>query len=170
MDGDRYAPGDEITVRADVYDERYRPVADAGLTATLTDPFGAVTTVDFRPDLGDAGGYTATLLPSAEGVYTLDVSSASAGVDQESFLVRPSRREYYDAVLKRPLLEHLAATAGGFYYAPEDAGAIAPNLRGRRTSTSIYTIDYLWDMPFLFGLVLVLLSAEWIFRRRKGLP
>jgi hypothetical protein len=49
-------------------------------------------------------------------------------------------------------------------------GALTTNLRSRRTSTSIYTIDYLWDVPFLFGLVLVLLSAEWIWRRRKGLP
>ncbi len=174
MDGDRFAPGDEIAARVDAFDERYRPVSEADLRATLTDPFGTAIDVAFRPDLGDAGSFTTTILPAVEGVYTLEVSAAAGGaeigIDRQRFLVRPSRREYYDAVLKRPFLEHLAEKARGFYYAPEDADAIAPNLRGRRTSTSIFTIDYLWDMPFLFGLVLVLLSAEWIFRRRKGLP
>ena len=172
---DRYAPGDEVEVRVDLFDASYGPVPDAVLSATLTDPAGTATNVTFRPDLGSSGSYTATLLPASDGVYYLDVAATTAdgesiGGDRESFLVTPSRKEYYDAVLKRSFLEHLATTAGGFYYAPENADEIAPNLRGRRTSTSIYTIDYLWDMPFLFGLVLVLLSAEWIFRRRKGLP
>ncbi len=181
IDRNRFAPGDEVTARVNVFDERYRPVPEAEFTATLTDPLGTASEVVFRADLGEAGSYTSTILPASEGVYTIDVSAATGaafgtafgtaiGADRQSFLVRPSRREYYDAVLKRPSLERLAEAAGGFYYAPDDAGAIAPNLRGRRTSTSIYTIDYLWDMPFLFGLVLLLLSAEWIFRRRKGLP
>jgi hypothetical protein len=107
-------------------------------------------------------------------VYSLDVAAvidgSEVGRQTQSFLVRPSRKEYYDAVLKRPFLERLADEAGGYYYTPNDAGAITTNLRSRRTSTSIFTIDYLWDMPILYGMVLVLLSAEWIWRRRKGLP
>ncbi len=174
LDANRFAPEDEIPLRVNVYDERYGPAAEALVSGTLTDPHGATSNVAFRPDLGTAGAYTATLLPSGEGVYALDVSAvvdgSEVGRQELSFLVRPSRREYFDAVLKRPFLERLADAAGGFYYAPDEVGSIATNLRSRRTSTSIYTIDYLWDMPFLFALVLGLLSAEWIWRRRKGLP
>ncbi len=174
VDGDRFAPEDEVPVRVDVYDERYLPTQEASVHGTLTDPFGTASDVTFRPDLGDAESYTAMLLPSSEGVYSLEVAAdldgAEIGRETHSFLVRPSRKEYQDAVLKRPFLEHLAEAADGFYYAPADVGSITTNLRSRRTSTSIFEIDYLWDMPFLFGLVLVLLSAEWIWRRRKGLP
>jgi len=174
LESDRFAPEEEIPVRVDVYDEGFLPVLDADVHGMLTDPFGTVSEVNFQPDLGDAQSYRATLLPSAEGVYSLDVAAvidgSEVGRQTQSFLVRPSRKEYYDAVLKRPFLERLADEAGGYYYTPNDAGAITTNLRSRRTSTSIFTIDYLWDMPFLYGMVLVLLSAEWIWRRRKGLP
>lgn len=174
LDANRFAPGDEIPLHVNIFDERYLPAADASVMASLTDPLGATLDVTFRPDLGNTGAYTATLLPSFEGVYSLVVSASIDGTEvgrrSASFLVRPSRREYFDAVLKRPFLERLAEDAGGYYYTPDDAESIPVNLRSRRTSTSIYTMDYLWDMPFLFGLALVLLSTEWIWRRRKGLP
>jgi hypothetical protein len=88
----------------------------------------------------------------------------------QSFLVRPSRKEYYDATLKRGFLEGLAQANNGFYYAPAAVSDIAGNLRDRRTSTSVYHAEYLWDMPLILGLILLLLSAEWYYRRRKGLP
>ena len=88
----------------------------------------------------------------------------------ESFLVQPSGLEFRDATLKREFLQRLADASGGAYYSLDDAADIPMNLRGRRTSTSIYRAEYLWDMPFLWGLVLLLLSAEWVYRRRKGLP
>lgn len=171
---DRFAPEEEIDVTVSVYDERYVPINEAEVRGRLTDPFGETSQVTFRPDLGMAGSYTATLLPSEEGVYALDVTADVDGDSlqsrQSSILVRPTREEYYDAVLKRASLEQLADVAGGVYYEPAEAPEIAPNLRNRRTSTSVYTVEYLWDMPFLFGLALVLLSIEWIWRRRKGLP
>ena len=174
LENDRFAPEDEIPVQVDIYDERYLTTLDAEVQGTLTDPFGMVSDVVFQPNIGEAESYRTTLLPSAEGVYRLDVVAALDGTEigrqTSNFLVRPSRKEYHDAVLKRPFLERLADAAGGYYYTPDDVGALTTNLRSRRTSTSIYTIDYLWDVPFLFGLVLVLLSAEWIWRRRKGLP
>jgi uncharacterized membrane protein len=174
LDGDRFAPGDEIPLTVDVYDGEYQPLGDVAVRGTVTDPLGNEQEITFRPDLGEAGTYTATLLPAEEGVYALDVSAASGdvlvGEQSHSLLVRSTREEYYDATLKRPFLERLAEAAGGFYYTPGEADALATNLRGSRTSTSVYTVDYLWDMPFLFGLILMLLSVEWVWRRRRGLP
>ncbi len=82
----------------------------------------------------------------------------------------PSRREYYDATLKRGFLESLAEAAGEAYYTPAGVRDLPDRLRNRRTSTSIFHTEYLWDMPLVFLLALTLLSAEWIYRRRKGLP
>jgi len=56
------------------------------------------------------------------------------------------------------------------YYDPGDIGNLTANLTTRKTSTSIFRQEYIWDMPFIFGLVFLLLVAEWIYRRRKGLP
>jgi hypothetical protein len=174
LDADRFAPGDEIPLTVDVFDTQYQPLPNAAVQGTVTDPLGNEQAIAFRPDLGEAGAYTATLLPVEEGVYTLDIAAESGGVSvgrqSHSLLVRSTRQEYYDAVLQRSFLEHLAETAGGFYYAPADAGALATNLRGLQTSTSVFTVDYLWDMPFLFTVILLLLSVEWVWRRRRGLP
>ena len=174
LEGDRFSPGDEITVRINVYDPQYGPTTDATLTAVLSDAAGRGEDVTFRPDLGIPGSYTATLLPSNEGVHVLDVSAATpdgwTAQGTKSFLVRASRAEYQDAVLKRDFLERLADAAGGTYYTPSEADAIPANLRGRRTSTSVYHASYLWDMPLYFLLVLGLLTGEWAFRRRRSLP
>jgi uncharacterized membrane protein len=174
LDDDRVAPGDDVPLTVDVYNAQYQPLSNATVQGTVTDPLGNEETIAFRPDLGEAGSYTATLLPAEEGVYSLDIAAESEGVSigqqSRSLLVRSTRQEYYDAVLQRPFLEQLAETAGGFYYAPDAADALAANLQGRRSSTSIFTVDYLWDMPFLFGLIVALLSIEWVWRRRRGLP
>ncbi len=170
----RFAPGDEIPMTVNVYDARYLPLGGALVQGLLTDPFGSVREVAFQEELTRAGTFTAPFVPQDEGVYELTVTAqadaGTVGSQTQTFLVRPSRKEFYDATLKRAFLEGLATANGGFYYAPTEAEAIPVNLRSRRTSTSIFRAEYLWDMPFLFGLVILLLSAEWIYRRRKGLP
>ena len=87
------------------------------------------------------------------------------GQDQRSYLVRHQPMEYYDATLKRDFLEQLATV----YYTPDEASDVSMNLRSRRTSTSVYRAAYLWDMPLLFILSVLLLCGEWLYRRRQGL-
>ena len=173
LDQYRVAPGDEMLIQAYVYDDRYLPQDDVSLRALLSDPFGGIHEVVVQPELTEAGTYTTTYSPQDEGVYELEVfaekDGVSAGSQKQSFLVRPSNKEYYNATLKRSFLENLAGSNNGFYYEPGEAETIPTNLRSRRTSTSVFRAEYVWDMPLLFGLVLLLLSIEWIYRRRKGL-
>ncbi len=164
----RFAPGDEVPVMVSVYDAEYRPIRRAVLHGTLVDPSGNERELRFDEDLIEDGSYSAMLAPRQEGIYELTVSVDGVGRDRIGFLVRPSRREFQDAAQKRLFLEDLA-TSPGRYYTAAEAGSIPENLRGRRTSTSVFHLEYLWDMPLLFALVLTLLCAEWIYRRRKGL-
>ncbi|HMB92608.1 MAG TPA: glutamine amidotransferase, partial [Rhodothermales bacterium] len=170
----RFAPDEDVPLTVSIYDDSYRPQSGAEVRGLLTDPFGTVSEVTFQEELANEGTYTWPFVPQDEGLYELSVvAETDAGVltsQPKSFLVRPSNKEFYDATLKRAFLQNLATTAGGSYYTPAEAGVIPDNLRSRRTSTSIFHAEYLWDMPFLFGLVLLLLSAEWMYRRRKGLP
>ncbi|MFQ5568740.1 MAG: hypothetical protein ACE5G0_03635 [Rhodothermales bacterium] len=170
----RFAPNDDVPLTVNVYDEAYLPREGVEVRGLLTDPFGGIREIVFEEELTAGGTYTAPFVPQDEGVYELQVTARAGegeiGSHTRSFLVRPSNKEFYDATLKRAFLENLADANNGFYYEPSEAGAIPANLRNRRTSTSIYRAEYLWDMPLLFGLVILLLSAEWIYRRRKGLP
>ena len=172
--GQRFAPADEVPVTVRVYNPDFAPVDDAEVTGYVLDPYGAQQQVAFQPDLAEAGAYIATFVPRDLGVYELEVEARYGETVRQArpqtFLVRDSQQEYFDATLKRDLLQRLAQASGGLYYDPNEATAIPDNLRGRRTSTSVYHAEYLWDMPALWGLILLLLCVEWVWRRRQGLP
>ena len=170
----RFTPGDEMPITLNVYDPLYAPLAGATVSGQITDPRGTVHPITLQPALTEPGTYVTTFVPQEEGVHEVVLVAFDGGTlvgdRSESFLVRPSKREFYDATLKRGFLENLATTNGGVYYSADATDDLPVNLRSRRTSTSIFHAVYLWDMPLLFLLALALLSAEWIYRRRKGLP
>ena len=170
----RTAPGEPLPLRVQVYDAAYAPQNGASVQGELTAPSGAKSEITFQQDLAEPGTYTAPFIPQEEGIHLLKVTAQAAdtviGTQHRSLLSRPPESEFYDATLKRPFLQHLAEVSGGYYYAPEAISDIPENIKNRRTSTSIYRTESLWDMPFLFGLVLLLLSTEWVYRRRRGLP
>jgi uncharacterized membrane protein len=172
--GRRFAPGDEVPVTVRLYDPDFNPVDDAQVTGFVRDPYGAEQPVVFQSDLAEAGAYMATYVPADIGVYELDVEAASGDSTlrsrPQSFLVRSSQKEFFDATLKQDALQRLARASDGLYYEPADVAAIPANLRGRRTSASVYHAEYLWDMPALWGLILLLLCLEWVWRRRQGMP
>ena len=140
----------------------------------MTDADGRTSNLPATPVLTEPGAYESRFDPAGEGMFVVRARAydegALIGEDEQWFLVGASRAEFTQATQRRALLESLAETTGGSYYAPEAASAIPDNLRGRRTSRSVYHADPLWDMPLIFGLVLLLLAGEWLFRRRRGLP
>ena len=168
------APGERLSLRVAIYDPEYRPLGGATVRGQLTTPSGATRALDFKQELSEAGVYSAATAPQEEGVYALRVSAQAdgtpVGTDTRHILVRPSGQEFQNATLKRDFLERLARISGGLYYAPDEVDALPANLENRQSSASVYRTELLWDMPMLFGLVVLLLSAEWIWRRRNGLP
>lgn len=173
---DDVAPGEAVRVTVQAYDSTYAPLPGATVRGRLVGPGGAGrATVDFDRVASESGGYEAAFTPYAEGVYRLEVTAQAGGraVGRavRHVLVRPSRAEFVGATLKRASLQRLADASGGVYYAPDDARALPERLRSQeRANTTVYRTADLWDMPFIFGLVLLLLSAEWVYRRRQGLP
>ena len=80
-----------------------------------------------------------------------------------------TNKEFYDAALKTDFLKILAKQSGGIYYNATSAAEIPFNLKTRKAETSITKTEYLWDMPFIYILAILLLASEWLYRRRKGL-
>ena len=165
----RLTPGEAHQLDVRVYNEDYRPLTGTELRALVRAPDGTVQPMVVGEDLSDEGLFEMRLTPGDEGVYEVTVEATLAdeviGQDQRSYLVRHQPMEYYDATLKRDFLEQLATV----YYTPDEASDVSMNLRSRRTSTSVYRAAYLWDMPLLFVLSVLLLCGEWLYRRRQGL-
>ena len=170
----RIAPDKEIPFTVRVYDDLSMPVSGSVVRGFITDPFGGVKEITFQEDLTEQGAYIASYVPQDLGVFSLDVEAqngeTTVSSKTASFLSQASTDEFRDATLKKEFLRRLASASGGNYYSMQEASTIPDQLRGRRTSTSIFRTEYLWDMPILWGAIFLLLSIEWIYRRRMGLP
>lgn len=170
---DHPEPNQELELSVEVFDATFRPTEGARVAAVVRDPFGIERTVEFQEVLARPGSYSATIAPGDEGVYRIDavatLGDVTLGSQTRSLLVRKTRREFYDASLKRPFLQSLASAAGGAYFDADETSAITDHLRGRRTQSTIYESSSLWDMPALIALIIALLTFEWWYRRRKGL-
>ena len=173
IDNDHPEPDQPIALGVEAFTPEFRMLEGADVRGTITDPFGTEQPFEFREELARPGSYTAEFVPRDEGIYSLTAAAvkdgSSAGTQQRSFLVRKTRREYADAVQNRQLLEDVARASGGGYFTPEDASRIPEILRGRKTQTTVYESDYVWDAPALWLAIVLLLSFEWWYRRRKGM-
>ena len=174
-DADTYARRDPVVVRASVFGNDLRPMNEARVTATVTDPLGNHEELPMDWILSEEGVYQCRYVPEAEGDYTVSVSVAGLDVKPvtRSFLVAEPTIEFSNAGLKRDRLKEMARLTGGAYYEYPEVGGLAGRLRedAAREQARGAVPQWLpiWDMPVLFVLLLALVGAEWWLRRRGGL-
>ena len=170
---DQVGIGKRVALLAEVMDEDYLDVNNADVTAEVVSPAGIVIQVPMRWTVEADGQYEGSFLAEEEGTYSVSYSAGSGeGVlgDGEAF-VRSAvlDQEYFDAELRRPLLENLAEETGGRYYEPREARRVVQDLSLRGGGSMMIDRYELWDMPILFLLVISLLALEWGLRRRAGM-
>jgi uncharacterized membrane protein len=163
--------GDSMTVELDARDRSFEPVADATVTATLTAPGGDTQPLPLRP--GGKGKFVAAETLDNPGLYHVHAQAhrgaASLGDADRWFYVGGSDREFADPRLNEGLLRRLARESGGKYVRAADAAQIVPALRSSAPRATELERRDLWHEPWAIGLVIGLLSAEWVLRRRWGL-
>ena len=77
--------------------------------------------------------------------------------------------EYFDAARRTPLLERIADETGGRFYTPETVGTLPEDITISGAGVTLVEEHDLWDMPAIFLLLVLLMGAEWGFRRVRGL-
>ena len=178
VDRERVEPGESVRVTAQVLDSSYLAVNDARVEARITAPSGEETTLPLEWTLERDGEYAASFVATGPGTWDVRVEAARSGDDGElgplggdRIFVEagPSDEEFFDAGLRRPLLERLARETGGRYYTPETADALPEDLQFTGAGVTVTETRDLWDMPALFLLLVVLVGGEWAFRRSRGL-
>jgi hypothetical protein len=66
-------------------------------------------------------------------------------------------------------MRRLARASGGRYARAGDAGQLASWLESAAPAAGQHERRDLWHEPWVFVLLVVLLAAEWVLRRRWGL-
>ena len=173
-----YGKEEPVFVRSSVLGPTLEPVNDASVTARVTDPFGNVEDVSLDWILSREGVYQGRYVPSAKGDYAVEVSAAFGENEPlkgtTSFSVGIPFAEFNKIGQRARLLQELSAASGGAYF--DEAGAVEGLPKAfrqalRRTREASVTVENrdLWDMPVIFGVLVVALAFEWWLRRRQGI-
>lgn len=165
--------GNAVELSAQVLDGGFLEVNGADVVASVTAPDGTVEEVPLEWSVETDGEYTARFTPGQDGIFEVAVEarrdSVVLGTAESSVRVAPSGAEYRDPQQRRPLLERIADDTGGRYYSADDVDALAEDLRFTGGGVTVTEERDLWDMPFLFLLLGALMTAEWGFRRSRGM-
>ena len=166
-------PGDAIAIDVDAKDAAFAPVPDATIDATLTLPGGATQPIKLRHADAAGGRYTAALGPEQPGLYRIHAEARRGatilGAADRWMYVGGADREFADPRLNEGFLRRVARHSGGRYVRAAEASKVASWLQATVPQNAAPERRDLWHEPWAFALIIVLLSTEWILRRRWGL-
>ena len=92
------------------------------------------------------------------------------GTGAREFLAGASDPEFADPRLNDTVLQRIAAQTGGRYLPVGEASSLPDLLR--RSADSVVVAAQprdLWQHPLVFAVIAMLLGAEWVLRRKRGL-
>ena len=170
---DSYVPGEPVRLFADISDSSFARMNNADVSGRVIDPDGNSQPLRFEWTGLEDGTYQAGMSGSVPGIYTLEVDASFGGEDigsyESTFQVRDRPVEFYDAALDSRFLQSVAEESGGRYYTLSNLGNLPDDAVYVDGESSIIEQRELWDVPFLFLLLTLLLGGEWFWRKQKGL-
>jgi uncharacterized membrane protein len=172
-DKSRYAPGEGVVLTAEVDDDRFLKVNNAQVHATVRAPSGDVVELPMEWTVDKDGEYRASFLPGEKGIFEIAVQAeregALLGAATSYMQIEDLDDEYFQAEMRAPLLDRIAKETGGGFYRPETVSRLPEDMSYTEGGTTVRERRDLWDMPALFLLLVGLVSAEWSYRKYRGL-
>jgi hypothetical protein len=167
------AVNEGIPLRVMVSDSAYARSNGAAVSAEVVSPAGERVQLPFDWSTDRDGEYTAMMVPGANGVHSVNVLAALGRDTIRSTVgyvrVADPTAEYFGAEMRPAVLQQVSDETGGKFYRPADASRLVEDIVDTTSgATDVQRLD-LWDMPVLFVILLSLLGAEWLYRRRRGM-
>ncbi|HSA57691.1 MAG TPA: glutamine amidotransferase [Gemmatimonadaceae bacterium] len=170
---DEGAIDEGIPLRATVSDSAHIRANGAAVRAEVIAPNGDRSEIPFEWATDRDGEYKATLVPGENGVHEVRMTSILGRdtlVGEPAFVrVAEPTAEYFGAQMRPAVLRQFAEETGGKYYPAAEAQRVSEDIVYTSSGATVIERMDLWDMPVIFLLLVGLVSAEWLFRRRRGL-
>ncbi len=170
--GFRYVENEAVVLTAEVYNPSWELVNEGEVEITITGEEGQRFPFVFSRS-GNAYQLNAGLLPA--GIYTYAAQTRQGeNILRASgeFTVAPLQIEKVNTRADHHLLFNLAGQSGGEMIYPSDLMKLPGMIKSREDVKSIaYTRKKYTDLnnlPWVLGLILILLSLEWFIRKRAG--
>jgi hypothetical protein len=173
-DKSAYQPGDRVVLRAEWIQAAAESLPPSELKGEVEGPDGQPVAIELEP-VADKEGTLSTTIPVDEpGPYLVRITSA-ATVGEESamrpatltFRVQPRSQEFDKPALDRALLDDVTRAAGGRVFTLSDYRDLPEAFKIKRVQRVLEYRDELWDAPVLFGLLVMLLTSEWVLRKKS---
>jgi Putative glutamine amidotransferase len=162
-----------VKLSADVRDKQYLPAPDATVEAHILGPDGISAAVEMTPAPDAPGTFQADWNAEKPGSYLTEVVAQRAGQEMGSDVLTFQRidgvAENFHTEQNRDLLEKLASETGGRYWTPDELKKLPGEIAYSEAGITVRETKPLWDMPAIFLLILALLFAEWLLRRKWGI-
>jgi len=172
---DQVMPGQPATIRAIVADTLYAPRNDARVMMRVAGIAAGAPARDLPMEwvVDRDGEYHGSFTPSASGLQVVRVEATTPDglVLRDSIVVRVGdmNAEYVDAEMRAPLLKRIADETGGKFYRPGGTSSLVEDVAMSKTGVTVVNQMDLWDMPAIFLLLVLLVTAEWSYRKVRGL-
>jgi hypothetical protein len=161
-----------VRLFATLQDSAFRPVAGGEVSGELQDAAGRAQPVRFAPRA--TGSYEAVLEDLRPGRYRLAARAVRGGRElgraTGEFAVDRWSLELARSLPDSAALAAVARASGGRVTDAAQVGRWARTLPTRALARGRVESHRLWESPWVYALVLALLSVEWFWRRRRGLP
>jgi uncharacterized membrane protein len=161
-----------VKLTAVVRDKEFNPAADAKVSAHVIGPDGNSEMVEMAPAPNSPGTYAMDWTAEKPGSYvaevTADSSKVELGKDVVDFRREDGVAENFHTEQNRALLEKLSQETGGRYWEQSELERLPREISYSEAGISVRDTKELWDMPVVFMVLLGLMSADWLLRRKWG--
>ncbi|MFK7972545.1 MAG: hypothetical protein AB8F95_19395 [Bacteroidia bacterium] len=170
-----YTGGEAIRFKGQAYDDSYNPVPGGEIKIQLTDPKG--NTTDYFMNESGQGQYFLELNKLTEGTYRYSADGRKEGKplgkDAGQFSVGESNIEHFRLRADQSMMRQLALRTGGEFSLARDMASLALNIQDNPNLKPIVSFQKsrkgFNELPWILGLILALLSIEWIVRKLYSL-
>lgn len=163
----QYLPNDKVVISGAIYSEKFTPLTDPSVPATIT-----ISTPDGKEEKvevhllasGDTPGeYELDYVPKTEGSYSFTTIIDPKAVIK--FDVVNPKIELADTAMNADLLQNMANISGGKFLREEDLNGL-PALVSSHSATvpTFKKLDLVYS-PWWMAALMTLAILEWLFRR-----
>jgi hypothetical protein len=167
-----FRTGERVPIYANVLSEAFEPVNLSNYSISVERPEGKAetTSVKLEPVKDVPGFYQGFFTPEVEGRYVLRSAPADRDYSNNVELqVATTPLEQLEPAMQEDSLRKLGELSGGSYLTIGQLPKLADMLQQEAQTTVVRREKELWDLPFIFIVVLLCAATEWFFRRRYDL-
>lgn len=168
-----YELGGQSRVYAQVLDDHFEPVVQTSFEAVVTGLDGEASgeSLSLQADRSQPGLYEGYFTPPGPGRYRIEANEDDRKVSNNTeFQVTDFRVELAETKADLTYLARIADLTGGANLTMRDLPQLSSLLNTEPITTTVRSERPLWDNGFVALLLVGLLGAEWILRRKYDLP